>query len=265
MDTLAEQYIQLPLALANSDGTPLKGQKSYATKALKNRYKNSTPPVILNCLLSGWTPECCILEGMFMLNTQPLGTQRTFSDYGNFLIKRYILPHFSSGTREVHVILDSPGRLQQTPKYFERLRRDSTAPVNSNHTCDDFTSKHPIPSKWREGVINCRICKRNLVLYLTQFFLQQVPKYLQPGKRFLVAGGFEGAIEDSAWFVTAGSKPEPNPHYSCNAEETDTRLWLHIRKSPCSKILIRSPDTDIYHILLVYQYTTRTPKISLYR
>ena len=165
------------LALANSDGTSLKGQKSYATKALKNRYKNSTPPVILNCLPSGWTPECCILEGMFVLNTQPLGIQRTFS-YGNFLIKRYILPHFSSGTREVHVIFDSPGRHQQTPKYFERLRHDSTAPVNSNHTCDDFTSKHPIPSKWREGVINCHICKRNLVLYLTQFFLQQVPKYL---------------------------------------------------------------------------------------
>ncbi len=41
---------------------------------------------------------------------------------------------------------------------------------------------------------------------------------------------------------------EPNPNLRCVAEETDTRLWLHVKKPNCSNILIMSPDTDIYNI-----------------
>ena len=35
-----EQLIALPLAISDHDGNPHKGQKSYMTKALANRYKN---------------------------------------------------------------------------------------------------------------------------------------------------------------------------------------------------------------------------------
>ena len=82
VDSIAEHYIPLPLALASNDGSPLKGQKSNTTKALKGRYKDATPPVFTNSLLSDWIPELVILEGMFMLNTTPLGSHRTFADYG---------------------------------------------------------------------------------------------------------------------------------------------------------------------------------------
>ena len=129
METTAEQYIPIPLALANSDGNPLKGQKSYTTKALQTRYKDSTPPVFLNNLPTGWIPECCILEGMFMLNTTPLGSHRTLADYARFLITRFIVPQFTRGSREVYVIFDNPGRLQEIPKQFERRRRDHSATV----------------------------------------------------------------------------------------------------------------------------------------
>lgn len=71
IERVSEQYISLPLALANSDGSPRKGQKSYATKAIETRYKTSTPPVTLNSLPTAWVPDCCLLEGMFMLNTTP--------------------------------------------------------------------------------------------------------------------------------------------------------------------------------------------------
>ena len=33
-----------------------------------------------------------------------------------------------------------------------------------------------------------------------------------------------------------------------NAEESDTRIWLHIKHSAGLKKLIQSPDTDTYHI-----------------
>ena len=51
MDSIAEQYIPLPLALASNDGSPLKGQKSNTTKALKGRYKDATPKVFTNSRL----------------------------------------------------------------------------------------------------------------------------------------------------------------------------------------------------------------------
>ena len=69
----------------------------------------------------------------------------------------------------------------------------------------------------------------------------------------LLAGCFDGDITDTAWFITQDSTPQPNPVYICNAEETDTRIWLHCRQSECEKILVLSPDTDIYHIGLPLQ------------
>ena len=41
------------------------------------------------------------------------------------------------------------------------------------------------------------------------------------------------------------STPQPDPTYESNAEETDTRIWLH-SKSPLRRFYIYSPDT--YHI-----------------
>ena len=80
-----------------------------------------------------WVPSCVIVEGMFMLNTTPLGSHRTFTEYANFLSTRFVLPHYAKGAKEVHIIFDNPGRLPQTPKYFERNRRDSQARVIVGH------------------------------------------------------------------------------------------------------------------------------------
>ncbi len=251
--TVSEQYIPLPLALCDNTGVPLKGQKSYTTKALKAKYKSSTPSVFLNALPTGWVPECCIFEGMFMLNTAPLGDHKTFSDYGNFLIKRFLVPQWRQGAQQLHIIFDNPGRLKQTPKEFERNRRDNAATVLSGHLCDEVNTKTKIPSKWRENFINCRNCKRALVIFLTNHFLNNASKHMQSGHSVLVAGGFEGAIEDTAWIVDKDSKPQPDPRYLSNAEETDTRMWVNAERTSCTKILIMSPDTDCYHIGMTMQ------------
>ena len=70
-----------------------------------------------------------------------------------------------------------------------------------------------------------------------------------------VAGAFDGDICDTVWFVHGNSTPQPDPAYTCNAVETDTRLWLHVRNTNSQQILICSPDTDIYHIGLPLQCT----------
>ena len=43
-------------------------------------------------------------------------------------------------------------------------------------------------------------------------------------------------------------RPQPDPRYTCNAEEADTRIWVHVRKTKCTQVLILSPDTDVYNI-----------------
>ena len=152
VQTLAEQYIQFPLAISDNKGNPIKGQKSYATKFLGKKYKNSACPIILNNTPPGWTPQCAVLEGMFIINTSPLGTHKTYGEYASFLLRRFLMSQFNRGCKEVHVLFDNPERLK-LPKIFERDRRDKTSSI-SVHTCDTIEPNNLIPAKWRESVIN---------------------------------------------------------------------------------------------------------------
>ena len=73
-----EQLLELPLAISDNDGNPLKGQKSYTSRSLEARYKSATPAAFTTDL--PWTPECSLIEGMFIINTTPLArcTQNIF-------------------------------------------------------------------------------------------------------------------------------------------------------------------------------------------
>ncbi len=79
-----EQYLELPRAICDPNGTPHKGQKSYTTKWLEKR-------IILNNMPSGWKPNTVVLEGMFLINVTPLGTHSTMKEYADFLIRRFAL------------------------------------------------------------------------------------------------------------------------------------------------------------------------------
>ena len=109
-----EQFIELLLASSDHEGNPIKGQK---TRARNTRYKNNAPITLE--FPAGWKVECSIVEGMFMINSAPLGSHCKFGEY-NFLIKCYIIPHFSRGTKEVHVIFNNPGSMDNIPNYFEQ-------------------------------------------------------------------------------------------------------------------------------------------------
>ena len=107
-----------------------------------------------------------------------------------------------------------------------------------------------IPGKCREELINCRNCKRILVKFLGKYFLDITGAHLCSEQALYVAGAFDGDITDTVWFVRGGCRAQPEPALSCNAEETDTRLWLHVKQT---HFTIISPDTDIYHIELPLQ------------
>ena len=185
------------------------------TKAIEACYQTSSPPVILNSLPIGWVPECCLLEGMLLLNTTPLGTHKTYADYSQFMIKRFIIPCYINREKApcIHVIFDNPGRLSQTPKLYERKQREDSATIATAHTRDKIHGSMSIPSKWRENLINCRTCQRSLVILLSSYFLQHISKCLLHDQTFLVAGGFEGDIQDTAWYVTTTGTPQPDPEF----------------------------------------------------
>ena len=105
-----EQLLELPLAISDNDGNPLKGEKSYTSRSLEARYKSATPAAFTTDL--PWTPECSLIEGMFIINTTPLGHHKSLGNYASFLLKRFILTQFRRGCQEVHVVFDNPGRLK---------------------------------------------------------------------------------------------------------------------------------------------------------
>ncbi len=142
-------------------------------------------------------------------------------------------------------------------KYFEHIKRDKTNTVSTNHYCDDLKGATKTPTgRWQENLLNCRTCKRNLVKFLGKYLLQRVGAHLHPHQTLYVAGAFDGSITDTAWFVKGGNSAQPDPSFTCNSEETDTRLWLHATRTSSTRVLILSPDTDTYHIGLPLQCTT---------
>ena len=85
-----EQYNELPRAIANADGSMYKTAKSTATTALSKLY----PACFSGTLSQSWHPEVIIIDGMFIIQSAPLGTHKLFQDYANFLINRWLRPFF---------------------------------------------------------------------------------------------------------------------------------------------------------------------------
>lgn len=242
------QCIELPRAIATSDGKPVHGTKSNATKVYEKRYEEAHPPIITTSLPPDWNPDTIIMEGMFLINITPWSGHQNIGEYADFLLRQHVLMHYRNGVSEVHLLFDDPGSVTQSPKYFERLHRDQANPISDDHCCTVFTPDIVIPPKWRENVLNCRKCKRNLICFLSLYFIDKMKRKLRPRQTFITAGGLEGSLKNQALFVTYNGTPQCDPQLTCNAEESDTRIWLHAVTSNGQKIYILSPDTDVYHI-----------------
>ena len=164
----------MPRAIATIDALPVKGSKANAMKVYEKRYREATEAVILTSLPHGWAPDTVIIEGMFLINIQPWAGHYTLSDYANFLRKQHVHFYFRNGAKEVHVLFDDPGRIPNTPKQFEHLRRDQQH-LKEDHSCIALSLDTLIPNNWRESILSCRKCKRGLVVFLNRFFLSTIP------------------------------------------------------------------------------------------
>jgi len=103
-------------------------------------------------------------------------------------------------------VFDNPRRLESIPKYFEQMRRDALCRVPPNHHCDGMEATTNIPRRtWRANFLNCRLCKQNVVKFLSKYFLQHIGDSLQSQQSLYVAGAFDGSMQDTSLFVRGRS------------------------------------------------------------
>lgn len=252
-DTSNEQYSQYPRAICDENGLPQKGTKSVWKDKLKKRYPGPNMQVVFDMLPSQWIPDAVILDGMFLINCKPLRTTATIKDYGLFMFDTFLRPHYQANVKEVHLLFDTPGLssgLGFNPKVFEQTRRDQSKALQC-HKHQSFTPMTPLPpllknlTAWR-NYIDCRQCKRSLIEAIGLSYLQSIRHKLQPDQTFYLSGCFP---QDSTFRMSgSGSLPEPDVRYKSNAEEVDMRCWRHTAVTSAQRILIYSPDTDIYNI-----------------
>lgn len=152
----------------------------------------------MNRLPPDWKPDTVVIDGMFLINTAPLNTHHSMKDYCTFLIRRYIVPWFVKGATEVHLVFDNPNSQAMSPKAFERRCRDNAGELPADHQHKEFGNTAIVPSKWREH-LQCRLCKRQLVLYLGQAFMEHTPPKLYGNQKLILAGCFDGHAENQAW------------------------------------------------------------------
>ena len=117
-----QQCIELPRAIAYSDGQPTKGAKCNTTKVYEKRYEHASPPVFHASFPTDWRPDAVVMEGMFLINITPWSAHRSMANYADFLIKQHILIHYRNGAKEVHLLFDDPDCQVQSPSNYVETR-----------------------------------------------------------------------------------------------------------------------------------------------
>ena len=247
-----KQYSVYPRAICDADGNPHKGSKSTWTSKVEGRY-GSQLPVILNHLPPQWSAQAVLIDGMFIINTTPLRKNKTIFDYSLMLYYRFIDYHYKAGAIEVHVIFDKPLIDQFSSKAFERQRRDDNrSGAHDVHVHIMFTPETSVPSYWRD-YLECRVCKRALVEAIGSSYMKSAMYRLANNQSLVLAGCLP---DDTALVIKGGGPlPDEDARYTSNAEEADMKLWKHALVCNQQRVLIYSPDTDVYNIGLTYAST----------
>ena len=101
MDELFCSTSSLPKALMDKNGLPYKSAKSATTTYLEKRYKSV--PVLITSL--PWVPTSVVMEGMFMVQTEPFPTIENMKEYVKMLFLKYVRKLFDSqmiATKMIH-------------------------------------------------------------------------------------------------------------------------------------------------------------------
>ena len=238
------QFSEYPRAICNQDGLPHKGAKSVIYDFFNKKYSSTYE--IVSSSFKFVSSTCVIVEGMNIIYSSPLKNLKTFAEYAQFLVARWVLPFFRKGVQEVRILFDQVGTQGISPKDVERSRRDRT-----EEECDCFDSIDdgvPLPSQW-SSFLKVRQNKHALCRFLSNKFIDLVKDeiIINSGQVFITSGGFHVGIETSSRWTGVSVSEDGIDHHNIvhNHEESDTQIWLHVYDTPCNNILIYSIDRDI--------------------
>ncbi|CAG2184537.1 unnamed protein product [Mytilus edulis] len=242
-----DQFLALPRAICDAEGIPMKGQKSLSLHHFRSRY----PDAFLSALPTEAGLTAVILEGMFMINSNPAPQHKNFGDYAKFIFDRWIVRSYKQfSASEIHVVFDHPNRHGCSPKDVERSRRDSSVQTSDPTVLSSVIHTGlSLPSSWRSFLAN-RENKRNLVNFLSYELLRLAsPFFIEGSCTVITAGGFDDDNHDKALGISCLHVGIVEfAQLSGNHEEGDTRVWLHASQAAASRVVIYSPDTDTFFI-----------------
>lgn len=247
-----QQFITIPMALAEPNGHPYKQPKSDAVQYYKKHFSNAFIETLADLQKQ---PETLIIDAMVIVyENRPLPSHNTFGDYGNYLFEKWVLNKFrNENFLEVHVCFDQQNVDRFTPKSFERNRRDNN--TTASYIFREVNCSSYRPNDWPSFLSN-RANKRKFVEFLGHFFIQRAEVMLAPKQVLVVSGGFTQSKENA--HVVTSTQPNSSKNISSfrtdalfsNHLEGDSLVWLHAVNcvQGRSPIVIYSIDSDIPHI-----------------
>ena len=250
-----QQFISVPLTIADFDGLPIQKQKVDGRNYLKKHFKSA----FLESIKSP-CPKTLILDGLVLINKyRPQAVHRTFGEYAGHLFKKCISDNFKlKGYNEIHLAFDRQTFDIITPKCIERDRRDKEK--NKCKPYDEVDLKTHTPWKWDDFLAN-RANKKKLVNFLCEQFIKLGSRLLHNRQTLIVSGGFKQPGMANAVVHSEEEEPFNFRAYCNNHVEADSMVFLHaVNCNPDNApILIFSIDTDILFIGLHFacQYPDR--------
>ncbi len=110
-----------------------------------------------------------------------------------------------------------------------------------------FSPSCTVPIAWNT-YINCRECKRSIIEAVGLSYLKSARFKLRTGQSLFLSGWFLGTNDISIFCISASSLPCPDSRYTSNSVDADMRIWRHVTQTQLNRILVYSPDTDVYNI-----------------
>ncbi len=244
-----ENFVNVPAALKDDDQvSPFKSDKAEA-KRYYEEHKVYGDCFTYEILRS--TVDVVIFDAMFLLHSTPKHPCPTFEHYAQQFYRDRIKQYFSAPfcAKEVHVVFDCHDmNVSTSPKAFERARRDSS---RESAVYDEINDQTVL--KWNirwEDILSDRHSKQQIVKYLCIKLVEIAADELAGGQRLYTNRGSSNASTCLA-LVSDSSNPDRKVEattYSCCHEEADTLVWFHAVQCGYKKVLIYSPDTDVFNI-----------------
>ena len=159
----------------------------------------------------GWIQECSILEGMFLLNTIPLGTHKTFSDYANVLMLRFILTVFQREYRsKCHV--RHPWASRTHTKVFWATKAWCNSETSSTTLLSYHSNRHKNPKrKVARQVHQLSWMQAKPCPIFRELFMYNIQAYLKSHETIYIAGAFDDEAIDCTWYVHGQNRAQPDP------------------------------------------------------